>query len=71
MYETQDNLDTLNRAIRILVDRIALLDERTKRSTSIAYLLEAAGKMAELARAVDQLMERQKVISEHDPERRK
>lgn len=73
MYETQDNLDMLNRAIKVLVDRIALLDERTKKSSasSIAYLLEAAGKMAELARAVDLLMERQKVISEHDTERRK
>ncbi len=70
MYENQDNLDMLNRAIKVLVDRIALLDERTKRSSasSIAYMLEASGKMAELARAVDQLMERQKVIREHDME---
>ena len=52
MYQNQDNLDMLNRAIKIIVDRIALLDERTKKSSSnsIAYVLEASGKMAELAR---------------------
>ena len=65
MYQSEDNLDMLNRAVKVLVDRIALLDERTKRSNSIAYMLEAAGKMADLARAVDQLMERKKVIREH------
>lgn len=70
MYQNQDNIDMLNRAIKVLVDRIALLDERTKRSSSssIAYMLEASGKMAELARAVDLLMERQKAISERDAE---
>ena len=68
MYEAQDNLDMLNRAVKVLVDRIALLDERTKRSNSIAYMLEAAGKMADLAQAVDRLMERQKVISEQGTE---
>ena len=64
MYQNEDNLDMLNRAMKVLVDRIALLDERTKRSNSIAYMLEAAGKMADLAQAVDRLMERQRVISE-------
>ena len=73
MYQNQDNLDMLNRAIKILVDRIALLDERTKKSSSssIAYVLEASGKMAELARAVDMLMERQKIISESEAGRSK
>ena len=73
MYETQDNMDMLNRAIKIIVDRIALLDERTKKSSSssIAYVLEASGKMAELARAVDMLMERQKIISESEAGRSK
>ena len=64
MYQNEDNLGMLNRAVKVLVDRIALLDERTKRSNSIAYMLEAAGKMADLAQAVDRLMERQRVISE-------
>lgn len=64
MYQNEDNLDMLNRAVKVLVDRIALLDERTKRSNSIAYMLEAAGKMADLAQAVDRLMERQRVINE-------
>lgn len=68
MYQNEDNMDMLNRAIKVLVDRIALLDERTKKSNSIAYMLEAAGKMAELAQAVDRLMERQKTIKEHSAE---
>lgn len=65
MYQDQDNLDLLNKAVRVLVDRIALLDERTKRSTSIAYIIESSGRMAELANAVDRLFERQKTIKEH------
>ena len=69
-YQEQDKLDTLSKAIKVLVDRMALLDERTKRTSSIAYLLEASGRMAELARAVDQLMERQKTISDHGTEGR-
>ena len=66
MYDNLDNLDILNRAITVLVERMALLDERTKRSNSIAYVLEASGRMAELARAVDQLMERQKTLKDNE-----
>lgn len=64
MYQDQDNLDLLNKAVKVMVDRIALLDERTKRSTSIAYIIESSGRMAELANAVDKLFERQKTIKE-------